>query len=208
MLVVLLSLPVVMARTLLFACYVTVAYIYRNHTLKCILTPSPSLRYVCRHLWNEHALLRPCSKHPRDLYEWLMVIVLPDCESVFVLVSSVPPSSSPTLTLLTTRTTSKAFSRSALSRNICTFFTCHKLYLSIMDTLGTSPPEPSTPDSASSSGQKRRRQVAFYPNMNSTNKPQKPFSRSAAKRESVMALGSIEYLQHYFTKTGIAADTE
>ena len=107
MLVVLLSLPVVMARTLLFACYVTVAYIYRNHTLKCILTPSPSLHHVCRHLWDEHALLRPCSKHPRDLYEWLMVIVLPDCESVFVLVSSVPPSSSPTLTLLTTRTTRK-----------------------------------------------------------------------------------------------------
>ena len=53
-----------------------------------------------------------------------------------------------------------------------------------------------------------RSQVAFYPNMNSTNKPQKPFSRSAAKRESVMALGSIEYLQHYFTKTGIAAESE
>ena len=68
-----------------------------------------------------------------------------------------------------------------------------------MDT----PPEGSPQDSASS--QKRRRQVAFYPNMNSTNKPQKPFSRSAAKRESVMALGSIEYLQHYFTKSGIAA---
>ena len=49
---------------------------------------------------------------------------------------------------------------------------------------------------------KARRQTAFYPNM--ANKPQKPFSRSAAKRESVMALGSIEYLQHYFTKTGIA----
>lgn len=50
---------------------------------------------------------------------------------------------------------------------------------------------------------KARRQTAFYPN--STNKPQKPFSRSAAKRESVMALGSIEHLQHYFTKTGIEA---
>ena len=54
----------------------------------------------------------------------------------------------------------------------------------------------------------RARQVAFYPNMKSSNKPQKPFSRSAAKRESVMALGSIEYLQHYFTKTGIAAESE
>ncbi|KAF4565426.1 hypothetical protein EYR36_001997 [Pleurotus pulmonarius] len=52
---------------------------------------------------------------------------------------------------------------------------------------------------------KARRQTAFYPNMNASNKPQKPFSRSAAKRESVMALGSIEHLQHYFTKTGIAA---
>ena len=53
---------------------------------------------------------------------------------------------------------------------------------------------------------KSRRQVAFYPNMNQTNKPTKPFSRSAAKRESVMALGSIEHLQHYFTKTGLASD--
>lgn len=52
---------------------------------------------------------------------------------------------------------------------------------------------------------KARRQTAFYPNVNSSNKTQKPFSRSAAKRESVMALGSIEHLQHYFTKTGIAA---
>ncbi|KAJ7666905.1 hypothetical protein DFH06DRAFT_253115 [Mycena polygramma] len=56
-----------------------------------------------------------------------------------------------------------------------------------------------------SSIKKSRRQTAFYPNVNSSNKPQKPFSRSAAKRESVMALGSIEHLQHYFTKTGIEA---
>jgi len=62
----------------------------------------------------------------------------------------------------------------------------------------------STPDT-SFTAKKARRQTAFYPNMNSANKPQKPFSRSAAKRESVMALGSIEHLQHYFTKTGIAA---
>lgn len=52
---------------------------------------------------------------------------------------------------------------------------------------------------------KARRQTAFYPNMNASNKQQKPFSRSAAKRESVMALGSIEHLQHYFTKTGLSA---
>ena len=50
---------------------------------------------------------------------------------------------------------------------------------------------------------KSRPQAAFYPNVNATNKEQKPFSRSAAKRESVMALGSIEHLQHYFTKTGL-----
>lgn len=31
-----------------------------------------------------------------------------------------------------------------------------------------------------------------------------PFSRSAAKRSSVMALGSIQYLQHQYTKLGIA----
>ncbi|KAF8596385.1 hypothetical protein BDV93DRAFT_610926 [Ceratobasidium sp. AG-I] len=50
---------------------------------------------------------------------------------------------------------------------------------------------------------KARRQTAIYPNTLRT--APKPFSRSAAKRESVMALGSIEHLQHYFTKTGIAA---
>lgn len=58
------------------------------------------------------------------------------------------------------------------------------------------------------SGRASRRQFAYYPNMNSSNKQLKPFSRSAAKRESVMALGSIEHLQHYFTKTGIAAETK
>ncbi|KAB5590437.1 hypothetical protein CTheo_6129 [Ceratobasidium theobromae] len=50
---------------------------------------------------------------------------------------------------------------------------------------------------------KSRRQTAIYPN--TLRAAPKPFSRSAAKRESVMALGSIEHLQHYFTKTGIAA---
>lgn len=49
---------------------------------------------------------------------------------------------------------------------------------------------------------KTRRQTAVYP---MANKTAKPFSRSAAKRESVMTLGSIEHLQHYFTKTGLAA---
>jgi len=53
-----------------------------------------------------------------------------------------------------------------------------------------------------------RRQIAFYPNMNSSNKPVKPFSRSAAKRQSVMTLGSIEHLQHYFTKAGLSAKTK
>jgi hypothetical protein len=62
-----------------------------------------------------------------------------------------------------------------------------------------------SPSSNAGSAQKARRQTAFYPNVNSSNKPQKPFSRSAAKRESVMALGSIEHLQHYFTKTGLAS---
>ncbi|KAJ7764920.1 hypothetical protein B0H16DRAFT_1687640 [Mycena metata] len=68
------------------------------------------------------------------------------------------------------------------------------------DSTGYTEPPPSN-----AAAKKARRQTAFYPNVNSTNKPQKPFSRSAAKRESVMALGSIEHLQHYFTKTGIEA---
>ncbi|CAE6479990.1 unnamed protein product [Rhizoctonia solani] len=50
---------------------------------------------------------------------------------------------------------------------------------------------------------KARRQTAIYPN--TLRATPKPFSRSAAKRESVMALGSIEHLQHYFTKTGLQA---
>ncbi|KAH8105231.1 hypothetical protein BXZ70DRAFT_887010 [Cristinia sonorae] len=74
-----------------------------------------------------------------------------------------------------------------------------------MDTISESPsPSPA----ASPATKKSRRQVAFYPNVNSSNKPQKPFSRSAAKRESVMALGSIEHLQHYFTKSGIIAESD
>ncbi|KAJ7641514.1 hypothetical protein FB45DRAFT_900390 [Roridomyces roridus] len=80
------------------------------------------------------------------------------------------------------------------------------------DSSASTTPMVLTPDSTGTadldvpaSAKKARRQTAFYPNMNSTNKPQKPFSRSAAKRESVMALGSIEHLQHYFTKTGIEA---
>ena len=69
-----------------------------------------------------------------------------------------------------------------------------------------SPTADSEASPASSRRASSRRQFAFYPNMNSSNKPLKPFSRSAAKRESVMALGSIEHLQHYFTKTGLAAE--
>ncbi|KAF8183630.1 hypothetical protein BJ912DRAFT_1032498 [Pholiota molesta] len=76
---------------------------------------------------------------------------------------------------------------------------------------GTHPSSPtkdilgSLPGSPALAAKKARRQTAFYPNTNANNKPVNPFSKSAAKRESVMALGSIEHLQHYFTKTGIAA---
>ncbi|KAL6303599.1 hypothetical protein BKA93DRAFT_734674 [Sparassis latifolia] len=82
-----------------------------------------------------------------------------------------------------------------------------------MDTSQSIPTTPTldVPGSDSVAGSRNsksvRRSVAFYPNMNSSNKLQKPFSRSAAKRESVMALGSIEHLQHYFTKSGIAAES-
>ncbi|KAF8630566.1 hypothetical protein AX17_005378 [Amanita inopinata Kibby_2008] len=69
------------------------------------------------------------------------------------------------------------------------------------DSTGTGSPDSST----SSISRNKRRLTAFYPNTKSANKTLKPFSRSAAKRESVMALGSIEHLQHYFTKTGLAA---
>ena len=57
---------------------------------------------------------------------------------------------------------------------------------------------------------KTRRQTAFYPHTRATpERPRhtNPFARSAAKRESVLALGSIEHLQHYFTKTGLVNKT-
>lgn len=75
------------------------------------------------------------------------------------------------------------------------------------DSSASTSPMVLTPDSTGSPPDSKRgkRQAAFYPNLNAGNKPVKPFSRSAAKRESVMALGSIEHLQHYFTKTGLAA---
>lgn len=53
---------------------------------------------------------------------------------------------------------------------------------------------------------KSRRQTAFYPpRAESIASNSKPFSKSAAKRDSVLSLTSIEHLQYYFTKTGIAA---
>ncbi|QRV95382.1 hypothetical protein RhiJN_23400 [Ceratobasidium sp. AG-Ba] len=64
-------------------------------------------------------------------------------------------------------------------------------------------PLPNQDEDAEKAARKARRQTAIYPN--TLRATPKPFSRSAAKRESVMALGSIEHLQHYFTKTGIAA---
>ncbi|EIW78005.1 hypothetical protein CONPUDRAFT_139079 [Coniophora puteana RWD-64-598 SS2] len=73
----------------------------------------------------------------------------------------------------------------------------------VIDTTGDS----DTGASPSSDKGKRfsRGRASFYPHTNSSNKAEKPFSRSAAKRQSVMTLGSIEHLQHYFTKTGLQA---
>lgn len=51
---------------------------------------------------------------------------------------------------------------------------------------------------------KARRQSAFYPAVGNVSNT-KPFSKSAARRDSVLALGSIEHLQFYFTKTGLTA---
>lgn len=52
---------------------------------------------------------------------------------------------------------------------------------------------------------RKKRSVLFYPSAGLAAKSnQQPFSRSAAKRDSIMALGSIGYLQHLYTKQGIA----
>ena len=49
-----------------------------------------------------------------------------------------------------------------------------------------------------------KRSVLFYPSVTLAAKSnQAPFSRSAAKRESILALGSIGYLQHLYTKQGM-----
>lgn len=50
----------------------------------------------------------------------------------------------------------------------------------------------------------KNRPTAFYGSPNPRAPPQ-PFSRSAAKRESVMALGSIQHLQHLYAKNGLAS---
>ena len=50
----------------------------------------------------------------------------------------------------------------------------------------------------------KKRPTAFYGSPNPRAPPQ-PFSRSAAKRESVMALGSIQHLQHLYAKNGLAS---
>ncbi|SNX82440.1 uncharacterized protein MEPE_01146 [Melanopsichium pennsylvanicum] len=51
-----------------------------------------------------------------------------------------------------------------------------------------------------------KRSALFYPSAGlAANANQQPFSRSAARRESIMALGSIGYLQHLYTKQGIAS---
>ncbi|GJJ14255.1 hypothetical protein Clacol_008519 [Clathrus columnatus] len=70
-------------------------------------------------------------------------------------------------------------------------------------SLSPSTPSPTDRLSPASALRSGKRQAAFYPN--TISKSPKPFSRSAAKRESVMALGSIEHLQYYFTKTGVSA---
>lgn len=52
---------------------------------------------------------------------------------------------------------------------------------------------------------RKKRSALFYPSAGLAAKSnQQPFSRSAAKRDSIMALGSIGYLQHLYTKQGIA----
>ncbi|RXW20500.1 hypothetical protein EST38_g5352 [Candolleomyces aberdarensis] len=62
---------------------------------------------------------------------------------------------------------------------------------------------PSSPTGEGSSMPKKsRRQATVFAHAGSP-KPVKPFSRSAAKRESVLALGSIEHLQQYYTRTGM-----
>ncbi|KAL9931458.1 hypothetical protein V8E36_009623 [Tilletia maclaganii] len=53
---------------------------------------------------------------------------------------------------------------------------------------------------------KTRKSALFYPSLTlAAQSNQKPFSKSAAKRESVLALGSIGHLQHLFSKQGIAS---
>ncbi|KAG8903428.1 hypothetical protein FRB99_003323 [Tulasnella sp. 403] len=75
-----------------------------------------------------------------------------------------------------------------------------------MSDANTSTSAPPEPMGTKGTAKKSRRSAAFYPHIQ--NKPSMPFSKSAAKRESVMALGSIEHLQYYFSKAGLARKTK
>ncbi|KAL7417983.1 hypothetical protein BDY24DRAFT_373661 [Mrakia frigida] len=71
---------------------------------------------------------------------------------------------------------------------------------SVSESSTPSEPEHDHPQFASTSRPK------VYPSADSgSNKPKQAFSRSARKRQSVQALGSIQFLQHHFTKVGIAS---
>lgn len=54
----------------------------------------------------------------------------------------------------------------------------------------------------SKKGLRPKRSAIFYPS-SAAQSNQKPFSSSAAKRESVLALGSIGHLQHFYSKQGM-----
>ncbi|CAD6884897.1 unnamed protein product [Tilletia controversa] len=77
------------------------------------------------------------------------------------------------------------------------------------DTTLTVPADPEDGLQLSAGGKRSlrpRKSGLFYPSSTlAAHSNAKPFSKSAAKRESVLALGSIGHLQHLFSKQGIAS---
>ncbi|KAN0061501.1 hypothetical protein ACQY0O_006348 [Thecaphora frezii] len=69
------------------------------------------------------------------------------------------------------------------------------------------PDEDRDVDAAPPGGPPKRAPLIYPSSALGAKSNQKPFSRSAAKRDSVMALGSIGYLQHLYAKQGIASKT-
>jgi hypothetical protein len=78
----------------------------------------------------------------------------------------------------------------------------------VSSTPSSTPHSTGTQDPSRASAKKPRLQAVFLSDCESAHKEQKSFSRCAHPSEKALALGSIEHLQHYSTKSGLIAKKE